>query len=83
MELTEERGKEIGKNVVQLIEAMNGFTEEELKAIIETGQREDSIGPIIDPTRYRAESNAIRSTQIFLKFLLQFKREIKGLGNCR
>ncbi len=83
MELTESRSNEIAESLKKLIEAMNSFSEDELKAVIYVGQREDALGPITDPTKYRAESEAIRGTQIFLRSLLQFKREVKGLGNCR
>lgn len=83
MELTENRSKEIAESLKKLIEAMNSFSEDEIKAIMYVGECEESISLFTDPTRYMKEADAIRGTQTFLRALLKFKHDIKGIGNCK
>lgn len=83
MELTESRSKEIAESLKKLIEAMNSFSEDEIKAIMYVGEHEESISLFTDPTRYMREANSIRGTQTFLRSLLHFKQSVKGIGNCR
>lgn len=83
MEVTAERSVEIGENIKQLIKAMNGFSEEELVAIIKAGEHKAAFDPLLDPARYHMEGDGDRQAQTFLNSLLLFKRDVKGIGNCK
>ncbi len=83
MELTEDRSDEIAESLEKLIDAMNSISEDEIKAIMYTGEHEEAITLFTDPTRYIKDANSIRGTQTFLKSLLHFKQSVKGIGYCK
>lgn len=83
MEITIERSKEIGKSLKQMIEAMNSFSEDEIKTVIGAEEREETVGPLLHPTKYIGEADGNRQTKSFLQALLLFKSSVKGIGNCK
>ena len=82
-ELTMERSIQIGEGFKLLIEALNSFTEEELQELIHQANLKETMDPFIDPTRYRLEAESIHLSKKFLQALLDFKGEVKGIGNCK
>ncbi len=82
-EVSTERAVAIGESIKLLIEALNTFTGEEISELIQEATRKETIDPFIDPTRYCLEADSIHLGKKFLKALLQFKTEVKGIGNCK
>ena len=82
-EITQERADAVGWSLKLLVEACNMVSEDEIKGLIQIGERKHAIDPIIDPTRYRLEGDSIIQGQEVLRAFLSFKQQVKGIGFFR
>ncbi len=83
MGITMERSTEVGEHIKALVEAMNGIEEEDIRGLLEAVSEKETMGSLLDPTRYMRESDGDRQGRRFLLSLLEFKRGVSGIGNCR
>lgn len=79
------RSLEIGEHLKAIVFNVNSISEDELTDLIATGKREETMGPMIDPTAWRdkGKSEQAQGTIKVLQALLDFKRSAKGIGFFR
>lgn len=81
MTLTPERAQEIGVHLKAIVDNLNAITEEEFKEILQVESREEALGPLLDPTAFQHRGfDLTYQTQKVIRGLLQFKREVSGIG---
>jgi hypothetical protein len=78
--ITQERSEQIGEELKLIVDACNSIEEDELAELIHIGEMKHTWDSMIDPTRYRLESKSITQSQKVLGALLNFKKEVKGIG---
>lgn len=85
MEITQERAEEIGKALSTIVTALNSIKEEELEELLRQINHDQGIGPLLDPTLWSRDGmmDASHKTKKVLTGLLEFKREVKGIGSFR
>ncbi len=83
MGITKRRGLEIGMHMRNIVSNVNAITEEELEAFIHIIDRDQALGPLLDPTAWRDEQLFESSTGIMkvVRALLDFKKAVSGIGN--
>jgi len=79
-EITQTRAEIVGDALKLLVEACNMATDEEIRALIQVGERKHALDPMLDPTRYRVECQSIYDGQKVLRAFLAFKQEVRGIG---
>jgi len=80
-----ERAEEIGLNLVAIVDNMNAIKEEELEEILRDISRDEGIGPLLDPTRWRDGGlfEVASGSKRVLGEILRFKRTVQGIGNFK
>ncbi len=73
---------EVQKSIEDLVKAMNSIRIEELSQMLQSANREETVGPMLDPTRYQMGGfDAIRQTKKVLQAINDFKYAVSGIGN--
>lgn len=84
MALTSERAQEIGDHLKVIVDNLNAITEEEFKEILRIESREEALGPLLNPTAFqRGGFDLTCQTRKVIEGLLQFKREVSGIGDFK
>ena len=83
--MDEGRVELIGASLRTLVVAVNAISEEDIAEILHSISRELSLGPMIDPTTWRDRNlfDTVRGTEKVIQALLDFKREVKGIGGFK
>ncbi len=73
---------EVQQSIEDIVEAMNSIRIEEINRMLESANREETVGPMLDPTRYQMGGfDAIRQTKKVLQAINDFKYAVSGIGN--
>lgn len=74
---------EVQKSIEDIVKAMNSIRVEELNSMLESANREQTMGPMLDPTRFQGGQvfDAIRQTKKVLEAIKTFKYEVSGIGS--
>lgn len=85
MTLTPERARKVGVYLRALVVALNRLTEEDLEAVLSSISRDEALGPMIDPTRWRNGDlfGKAYDTRKVIQAVLILKKEVKGIGDFR
>ena len=73
---------EVQQSITDIVTAMNSIRIEELNRMLESANREQTTGPMLDPTRFQGGEvfDAIRQTKKVLQAINDFKYEVSGIG---
>lgn len=85
MAIEPSRATEIGVNLKAVVDNLNAISEEELREVIHDADMEQVMGPLLDPSAFTSgeKFNQIYLTKQVLAAVLQFKREISGIGSFK
>ena len=74
---------EIGESLKAIVEDMNSMSIKELDAFIQSINRDEAIGPLLDPMAWRDTGRfaAAAGTKRALQAIRAFKIEVSGIGN--
>lgn len=77
------RGEGMASCLKALIAAVNDMSEEDIKEVLQSLDREGAIGPLIDPTAFQSGAifGQLSDTKTVMRALLTFKKEVKGIGS--
>jgi len=64
-----------------IIEAMNAMTIKDLAQMTQEISRDEAIGPLIDPTKWRdSKFDEVRMIKTVVTALIEFKKAVSGIG---
>lgn len=80
MAILPERMEQIASGLKSIRLQLGIIQTEELKEIIRDAERDEAIGPMLDPTRWRDEDlfTSVRKTRKVLGIMVELKRELEG-----
>ena len=74
--------EKVGNSIKGIVKAMNSVSIEELDSILRSLSKDEAIGPLLDPTLWRAgKFEAARQTRKVIQAIRNFKMEVSGIGN--
>jgi len=85
MTITPGRAIDIGVNLKAVVDNLNAVSEEELEEVINNANMEQTVGPMLDPTAFLGgeKFKQIHLTKRVMTAILQFKKEVSGIGSFK
>ena len=80
-ELTDERRHEIASAMRLIVIGMNAIEPDELRQMLYGLGHDETIMPMIDPTRYMIMANPMQKTKDIVNAILTFKVAVAGIGD--
>lgn len=85
MAMTPERAHLVESALRALVITVNLISEEDIDEILRSASREMALGPLINPTTFMGGNlfDNLNGAEKVLWALLEFKKEVKGIGNFK
>jgi len=72
---------EVYQKMGKIVESMNAMTIEDLAQMSQEISRDEAIGPLIDPTKWRdSKFDEVRMIKTVVQAIIEFKKAVSGIG---